>query len=191
MKKPRNLTPQERELWNKVIAGAREIHPLKPTVKPAAKSTAKPAKTVSEPGKTVSVAPFRIGSRAPRPDTMPVHVSAPPAMDSKTFRKMKSGKLAPEARIDLHGLTLAEAHPRLIAFVQQASMRGHRLVLVITGKGTSRRRDSFHARPGALRREVPHWLRSAPLSPLVLQVAEANRKHGGEGALYVYLRRRS
>ena len=104
---------------------------------------------------------------------------------------MRRGKLAPEARIDLHGMTLAEAHPELIHFILNAQTAGMRLVLVITGKG--KRRDDtgpIPQRVGALRHQVPQWLRLPPLGPAVLQITEAHLKHGGSGAYYVYLRKR-
>jgi DNA-nicking Smr family endonuclease len=112
-------------------------------------------------------------------------------MDAKTHGKMTRGKLQPEARIDLHGMTLAEAHPELIHFVLNAQAQGMRLVLVITGKG--KRRDDggpIPQRVGALRHQVPNWLHLPPLGPAVLQVTEAHHRHGGSGAYYVYLRRR-
>jgi DNA-nicking Smr family endonuclease len=104
---------------------------------------------------------------------------------------MTRGKLQPEARIDLHGMTLAEAHPELIRFILNAHAQGLRLVLVITGKG--KRRDDLGPIPnriGALRHQVPGWLHLPPLGPSVLQVTEAHQRHGGSGAYYVYLRRR-
>lgn len=111
-------------------------------------------------------------------------------MDAKSFARMSRGRLAPEARIDLHGMTLAEAHPELIRFILNAHSQGLRLVLVITGKGRSGVEGGlFPQRPGVLRRQVPDWLRAPPLAPVVLQVAEAHLRHGGEGALYVYLGR--
>ena len=112
-------------------------------------------------------------------------------MDRKAFTRMKRGKLKPEARIDLHGLTLAEAQPRLSRFIQAAHADGKRLVLVITGKGRSGRDDGdpIPTRPGALRRQVPDWLMRPPLSTMVLDIAPAHIRHGGEGAYYVYLRR--
>jgi DNA-nicking Smr family endonuclease len=110
-------------------------------------------------------------------------------MDAKTHARMTRGKLAPEARLDLHGMTLAEAHPELIRFLLNAQDQGLRLVLVITGKGKA----MFEPVPrptGALRHQLPHWLRLPPLNQIVLQVTEAHLKHGGTGAFYVYLRRR-
>jgi DNA-nicking Smr family endonuclease len=116
---------------------------------------------------------------------------APLQMDAGTHARMTRGKLAPEARIDLHGMTLAEAHPELIRFLLNAQASGLRLVLVITGKGKQRDdQGPIPQRTGALRHQVPHWLRLPPLGPAVLQVTEAHLRHGGAGAYYVYLRRR-
>jgi DNA-nicking Smr family endonuclease len=113
-------------------------------------------------------------------------------MDRKRFGKMKKGRLAPEARIDLHGMTIAQAHPALNRFILDAAARGARLVLVITGKGKLRDEGGpIPERLGVLRHQVPHWLSTAPLRAHVLQVTEAHVKHGGQGAYYVYLRRRS
>jgi DNA-nicking Smr family endonuclease len=116
---------------------------------------------------------------------------APLQMDAKAYGKMTRGKLLPEARIDLHGLTLAEAHPELIGFILNAQSAGLRLVLVITGKGKVKDdHGPIPQRTGALRHQVPSWLRLPPLGQAVLQVAEAHLRHGGAGAYYVYLRRR-
>ena len=112
-------------------------------------------------------------------------------MDRKTFGRMTRGKLLPEARIDLHGMTVAAAHPALTAFILRSQAEGRRLVLVITGKG-KRSEDSgpIPVRSGVLRHQVPHWLETPPLRQVVLQVTPAHRRHGGDGAFYVYLRRR-
>ncbi|MDX5351332.1 MAG: Smr/MutS family protein, partial [Paracoccaceae bacterium] len=134
----------------------------------------------------------RVPERRDHAPTLPELLGqAPLQMDAKTHGKMTRGKLAPEARIDLHGLTLAEAHPELIGFILNAQAQGMRLVLVITGKG-KRREDigPIPQRMGALRHQVPQWQRLPPLGPAVLQVSEAHLKHGGSGAYYVYLRRR-
>ena len=114
----------------------------------------------------------------------------PLRMDKRTHQEMQRGKLKPEARIDLHGMTLAEAHPELIRFILKAHGSGKRLVLVITGKG-KRGEDlgPIPQRVGVLRHQVPHWLAQPPLGSAILQVMPAHVKHGGSGAFYVYLRR--
>lgn len=117
--------------------------------------------------------------------------ATPPAMDRKTHTRLKRGKMRPEGRLDLHGMTLSEAHPELLDFILRAHAAGKRLVLVITGKGKPRDRGGpIPTRTGVLRHQVPQWLRMQPLAPLVLDIAEAHVSHGGHGAFYVYLRRR-
>jgi len=191
----RSLRPDEEDLWQTVARSARPMHPKSATF--ARKPEPQPAEPVSPPP-IPALPTFRLGekARAPRPPdwqagTANGLAAAPVQMDAKAFGRMTRGKLAPEARIDLHGMTLAEAHPELIRFVLNAQAEGMRLVLVITGKG---KRGSDHGpipqRMGALRHQVPQWLRLSPLGPSVLQVAEAHLKHGGSGAYYVYLRRR-
>jgi DNA-nicking Smr family endonuclease len=145
-----------------------------------------------------SLPAFRLGEKAE--DSPPSHnlapniaktlAAGPLRMDAKVFAKMSRGKIAPDARIDLHGLTLAEAQPELIRFIFNAQSAGFRLVLVITGKG--KRGEDYGPIPqrqGALRHQVPHWLRQPPLGQAILQVTQASLRHGGEGAYYVYLRR--
>lgn len=111
-------------------------------------------------------------------------------MDQKAFGKLKRGKLKPEGRIDLHGMTLDRAHPFLTEFILSAHSRGKRLVLVITGKGKMRDDGGpIPVRHGVLRHQVPQWLAMPPLSSAVLQISQAHVSHGGGGAYYVYLRR--
>ena len=111
-------------------------------------------------------------------------------MDAKRHRKMTAGRLRPDAKLDLHGMTLATAHPALVDFVMRAGSDGKRLLLIVTGKGKSKPSDGpIPTRLGVLKHQVPQWLSMPPLNALVLQVREAHRSHGGSGAYYVYLRR--
>jgi DNA-nicking Smr family endonuclease len=136
---------------------------------------------------------FGIGSKAERSTTRvttPSRETPKPVMDTKTYGKMKRGKLVPEARIDLHGMTLDQAHPALTRFILTSYSRGFRLVLVITGKGLQDDpHDPIPRQRGVLKRQVPMWLRMAPLNTAVMDVSEAHLRHGGGGAYYVYLRR--
>lgn len=114
----------------------------------------------------------------------------PVQMDKKSFTRLKRGKLKPEGRIDLHGMTLDRAHPALSRFIMSAHKSGKRLVLVITGKGKQRDEGGpIPVRHGVLRHQVPQWLSMPPLSSVILQVTQAHISHGGGGAYYVYLRR--
>ena len=119
----------------------------------------------------------------------PVAPVTAPNMDRRNYDRMRRGKLKPEARLDLHGMTAAQAHSRLNSFIDQTHSDGLRLVLVITGKGRSSGVDDFQRRHGVLRHNLPHWLRQPHLAPKVLEITQAHIRHGGEGAFYVYLRR--
>jgi DNA-nicking Smr family endonuclease len=111
-----------------------------------------------------------------------------PGLDHGTARKLGRGRLEPQARLDLHGMTSDRAHAALGGFVARSRDAGLRCVLVVTGKG---RGEGGGARgEGVLRREAPRWLATPPLAQMVVGVFEAHARHGGGGALYVYLRRR-
>ncbi len=194
MRKPRHLSPEERDLWNRVAERATPLHPTREDPAPDVAPTPKPKRVIAPRDPMPN---FRVGQKAEaaRPhDLMRPLVDrladAPVNMDKKSFGKMKRGKLKPEARIDLHGMTLAEAHPELIAFILGSQAVGRRLVLVITGKGKNRDDGGpIPTRFGVLRHQVPQWMALPPLSQAILQVTPAHLKHGGHGAYYVYLRR--
>ncbi len=104
------------------------------------------------------------------------------------------GKTEIDARLDLHGLRQGEARHRLIGFLHSAQGRGYRTVLIITGKGSGATADPLaHAlgepQRGVLRRLVPQWLQEPDLRAIVVSFTTAGVRHGGEGALYVHLRR--
>jgi DNA-nicking Smr family endonuclease len=197
MARRRSLRPEEEDLWRAVARTARAmhsngtaiLHPKEERKDPVAFHPKEPVRPV--------LPPFRLGEKAKiatahslAPTLTESLAKAPVQMDAKAYGRMTRGKLVPEARIDLHGLTLAEAHPDLIRFVLNCHAQGLRLVLVITGKGKAKAdHGPIPTRVGALRHQVPQWLRLPPLGPVVLQVAEAHLRHGGAGAFYVYLRR--
>ena len=109
-------------------------------------------------------------------------------VDKRTAGRMKRGKLPVEGRLDLHGLIQNEAERALSVFLARSQERGHRSVLVITGKGGERRGEGFE-RTGVLRRMVPLWLNAPANRARVLAFDEARAQHGGGGALYVLLKR--
>jgi DNA-nicking Smr family endonuclease len=194
MARKRPLHPDEHALWMTVARTARPLRPALTdhTQLPTTNAPAEPLPNLPEQAPM-----FLIGEKA-RTTTTAFHAPpnlvqphAPLRMDAKAFGKMIRGKLSPEARIDLHGMTLSEAHRELISFILNAHSAGSRLVLVITGKGKPKAdHGPIPHRTGVLRHQVPQWLRLPPLGPVVLQVSEAHLKHGGSGAYYVYLRRR-
>jgi len=189
----RGLTPEEQSLWNRVKERTAPLHPDRPANVAATVLSPK----TREPG-PAPIPVFRIGEKhtdTALPNSLRTTVSddlaqKPVQMDRKSFAQLKRGKIRPDARIDLHGLTLARAHPALNRFILDAHARGRRLVLVITGKGKDKDdAGPIPVRRGVLKHQVPHWLSTPPLSHVVLQVSEAHQKHGGTGAYYVYLRR--
>ncbi len=207
MPRRRRLSAEDRALWDRVASsverldirgwgrGAAESAPAPdphidpgPDTPPHPSAPAAPRAPASLKPQGRAAAPTRV-DLAP---SMAEQLAARPSpLDTKLRGRLQRGKLRPEARIDLHGLTLAEAHPRLISFLLNAQARGLRLVLVITGKGKDRDDGSAIPLPrGVLRHQVPHWLQTPPLAGIVLDLRQAHFRHGGDGAYYVYLRRR-
>lgn len=192
MRRPRHLSPEERALWDQVAARTDRLSPEQTSSAPIPKP-----KQIDPPAR-FAPDPFALGERAkgtaPKHDVLPPITarlrSAPVNMDAKSFGKMSRGKLKPEARIDLHGMTMDQAHPALHDFIWRAQSSGKRLVLVITGKGKMRDNGGpIPGRQGILRHQVPQWLALAPLASVILEVRPAHIRHGGDGAYYVYLRR--
>jgi DNA-nicking Smr family endonuclease len=185
MGRKRDLREDERELWDHVTRDVRKprTRAAKPPVK--AKSETKPA-----PRPRAVEAPVRV--------VAPVAVKrpAPFGVDGATAERLRRGKIEPDATIDLHGMTQAQAHTRLVSFVRRGHEVGNRCVLVITGKGSPAAcEESSHrfvmperSKAGVLRTLVPLWLEE--LRALVTGVQSAHQKHGGGGAFYVYLKRK-
>ena len=177
----RSLSREERALWSTIT---RSLVPLREGA---------PDEPPTDDAAEVSIAPApRKRAVKPAPSVPPAPPTPPPPSPPLTQlgRRMRArvarGKHAIDARLDLHGLTQNEAHAALLHFVRANSARGARLVLVITGKGV--RGDGEGGR-GVLRRQVPHWLRLLEFRAFVIGFEDAHIAHGGEGALYVRLRR--
>ncbi|MBP7002416.1 Smr/MutS family protein [Amaricoccus sp.] len=194
----RRLSPEEAELWRRV---AETTVPLRPAAAAGALAEAAlPDPVVPVPVPVAAAAPPRLALRPRKPAAEPLvrvdlaadpHgalAEAGPHMDRRRFERLRRGRMEPEARLDLHGMTLERAHGALTGFILGAQASGLRLVLVITGKGREGDPLAPHRR-GALRHAAPHWLAAPPLGGKVLQVAPAHFRHGGGGAYYVYLRR--
>lgn len=162
----RGVSDADRRLFREAMADARPFDDAREApLGPAPRRPAPPAPSVA----TVAAA------QAP---LAPVH-----GVDGRTFARLKRGRIRPQARLDLHGRTLAEAEREVGAFLAGAAARGLRCVLVITGKGR------VGAPGGTLRTELPRWLDAARADGRVLAAAEARVEDGGAGARYVLLRR--
>lgn len=188
----RVLTPDEAALWEKV---ARTTEPL--ADRPKQDSTADEQVPPVMKGE-----PQRRSAPAPRPDLTAQGQEAaarpaprPAAIQRKEVRHLTSGRSEIGARLDLHGMRQREAYTALKGFLQRAQANGHRYVLVITGKGRAgpdREPRSYYEEEedrGVLKRMVPQWLAEPAFGTWVVGYQTAHTRHGGEGALYVRLRR--
>ncbi|MCC7305369.1 MAG: Smr/MutS family protein [Alphaproteobacteria bacterium] len=151
------------------------------------------------PGKGHGKVPSRAKKALPSiRETVKVRRSAAPevrsgaGLDRKTDDHLRKGRMEIEARLDLHGCRQEEARRMLRRFIEGSHAKGHRCVLVITGKGREKEQDAdwWETPPGILRKSLPEWLKEAPLNDIVLQTHPARQRDGGGGAVYVLLRRR-
>ncbi|HWX89076.1 MAG TPA: Smr/MutS family protein [Rhizomicrobium sp.] len=118
--------------------------------------------------------------------------SGPSGVNGATQDRLKRGLIEPDARIDLHGMTQLAAHRTLFTWLASAHKSGHRLVLVVTGKGNPKNDENapwMISPHGVLKQMVPRWLNEPELAALIAAIYPAHTKHGGDGALYVYLRK--
>jgi len=178
----RRIKPDEVELWDRVAADIKPLHPNKRN-RLIELGEASPESTNKIPTKrkTNQAKPIKINEAPLAPDPRP-HAG----VDKRTFERLKRGKMSIEARLDLHGHTQEAAHRALDAFIEAAYDAGRRCVLVITGKGL--RGEEGHR--GVLREKVPQWLSSGRLNPMIVSWQPAQLRDGGEGALYILIRRR-
>lgn len=176
MTRRRQLSDEERALWS---GFARSITPLR-QAKNAAKPTASESKAASKPVKAPEVRP-----QQPQPAKSPP--LAP--LERRLKQRVARGRKPIDARIDLHGMTQAQAHAALFAFLQRSQAEDARMVLVVTGKGSDRGEPDRAAPRGVLKRQVPLWLSLAEFRAFVVGFEDAHIGHGGQGALYVQLRR--
>ena len=170
MKRP--VKPEELRLWSMVAA---TVHPM-------------PGRSALQADMPV---PNAIDPMAPAARISPVVLKEPSARAKVPAQAIEPGRkhrIARErdpigAHIDLHGMGQDQAKAALEGFVLRCWRDGYRAVLVITGKGL--RGD------GILKRMTPEWLSAPHLREAVAGISESHRRHGGEGALYIALKRRS
>jgi DNA-nicking Smr family endonuclease len=176
-RRKRSLSEEERKLWESV---AKQVKPLRASprlVRPTAPEAATPPVVptgLSRPASPVKISP------PPKPHAPPL---AP--IGRRERAQLSRGKKEIDARIDLHGMTQTRAHRALLSFLHRAHHEGFTFVLVITGKG----KLGAESERGVLRRQVPQWLALPEFRAMVVGFEEAHIGHGGEGALYVRVRR--
>jgi len=176
MRRKRGLSEEERKLWESV---ARQVKPLR--------ASPRLARLHLVEAETPALAPA-VAPRSPSPVKIsPPKPQAPPLapLGRRERAQLSRGKKEIDARIDLHGMTQTRAHRALLGFLQRAHHEGFTFVLVITGKG----KIGAESERGVLRRQVPQWLALPEFRALVVGFEEAHIGHGGEGALYVRVRR--
>lgn len=180
----RVLTYEERVLWSAVTQSMKPLRPDETPPDPAAEELAPPVPRKVEPKTRIKPQhPETVVAPAP-PKPAPI---APP-LSRRARRNVARGKHEINARLDLHGLTQSEAHSALLRFLRTASSREAKLVLVITGKGKAGAHNEGRER-GVLRRQVPQWLSLPEFRDYVVGFEDAHIAHGGEGALYIRVRR--
>ena len=177
----RRVTPDELELWRHV---AQTVRPIKSKRRPAPPKEPAPSAPPAKPKAAKPAAPAA-PSVKPQPPAKPHELThgLSHGIGRRQAERFRKGKLAIEGKIDLHGRTQQDAHDDLLAFLRRAHAAGKRNVLVVTGKGMTT------SKTGILRQAVPRWLNEPAFRALVLAFDYAEPQHGGEGALYVLLKR--
>lgn len=178
----RRLNPEEQALWLQLTRGVRPFRTRVRAAPDPMPNDAPPA----------APAPKRIKGRVPAPAAPPAPPPtprrAPVAMLDRSWEKrIRSGQLRPDHSVDLHGHNLGGAHAALEAALRQAVTQGQRVLLVVTGKPRGVRAEAGGR--GAIRAEIGDWLERSPLADRIASIRVAHPRHGGDGALYVILRR--
>ena len=204
----RELSEDERRLWEQAM---RDTTVLRSSDRGAALPT--PAEDGRQAARRNRTAQDQIQPKPPSTQDAPPAPTSLPSVQKdisggspvtqlgrRETRRIVRDPESIDARLDLHGMRQREAYPALKGFLRASQARGHRLVLVITGKGVARStpRDEYNAWEatpfyeaprGVLRRLVPEWLDKAEFRDVVASVSPAHPRHGGEGAVYIRLRR--
>lgn len=169
-------------LW---AEATRDVKPLSRRSAPPPAAKAPPAEPPPEPRLKPKVPrPAAKAAQRPVKPPPPLDTAAPAGLDRRSAERLRRGQVAIEAKLDLHGMTQDRAHAALERFIAGAVASGLRCVLLVTGKGRTQEEG------GVLKRQVPRWLNEPAFRPHVLAIATARPNHGGEGALYLLLRRR-
>ncbi len=187
--KKRYLSAAEKALWQHVAKSTRPLFP--------GQASSLDDRALPDPLVLKRDLEGQVSSRAAQPmESVPSKskpLPIPGAIDRRTEQRLRRGQIKIDGRIDLHGMTQRRAYSALYHYIHEAQARGLRTILVITGKGGDKRSGStgygeseLH---GVLRRQTPQWLESIEFCRLVSGYSQSHPHHGGQGALYVRLRR--
>ena len=181
MSRRRSLSEEERALWRGVARSIKPLQPSRPSVEPPAGGDA---------GSSADDAPLAASRPPARHDALPAKKAPPLAPLGRRLKgRVARGREPIDDRLDLHGFTQGQAHAALLRFLRRAQVDGAKIVLVVTGKGNTRGQRDAAAERGVLKRMVPVWLALPEFRPFVVGFEDAHVGHGGQGALYVRLRR--
>ncbi len=184
-RRKRGLTREDMELWRHVVQDVRPLSERGVVAPEQIPEITEPDPVRPRP-RTATRRPLLPSLVKPKTPKMPeISHGEVAGVDKRTAQRLRRGRLAIEGRIDLHGLTQDEAHRALSSFLSGSQKAGRRCVLVVTGKGLKPSGET-----GVLRANVPRWLNTPPNRSRILAFSYATRKDGGEGALYVLLRRK-
>jgi DNA-nicking Smr family endonuclease len=182
-RRKRSLSEEERALWESVAKQTKPLRKKPRAARAHAASLETEARAAVKPGPPPKPVPLAKIPRAPKPQ--PPAAPPPAPIGRRERSQLSRGRKEIDARLDLHGMTQTRAHRALAGFLQRAHSDGLTFVLIITGKG----KMGAESERGVLRRQVPQWLNLPEFRSLVVGFEEAHIGHGGEGALYVRIRR--
>ena len=181
---PRGLSAEEAAAW---AALAATVDPIRPT--PAVRAVpVAPAPSPAPLPKQSARPPKAI---APAPSARRSGRNPPGNLDSHWDRRLKAGEIVPDVSLDLHGHGLERAYDRLMDGMAQARSMGARVILIVTGRSRPVDPADRGERRGAIRAKVLDWLAASEHGGSIAAVRKAHQRHGGEGALYIVLKRSS
>lgn len=185
------LDEDDQALWRAVTKDVTPLEKQSPSLKPNNVQTKSENQNAPKPSaqtiKTTIIVPqIELKPNLPVPTNR--HHKSSYQTDKRTHQKFKDGRMEFDGTIDLHGLTVAEAHQAFLNFVRLHIRAGSRMLLVITGKGRGGI-HSDHGGIGAIRAALPSWVHEHDIDHSILKVSAAQTKHGGAGAFYILLRR--
>ncbi|OJY69646.1 MAG: DNA mismatch repair protein MutS [Sphingobium sp. 66-54] len=186
----RRLSPEERALWRTLTRTVTPLRRARPRPETEAEAQPPPqpealAELLEKPRIKGRVPPARPAPPLPAP-AAPAPV---PVLDGSWEKRIRGGRLSPDISVDLHGLTLAAAHLRLERLLGDAVRQGWRVLLVVTGRPRPAPAPGEARRRGAIRAEIGDWLARSAHAGRIASVRQAHPRHGGDGALYIILRR--
>lgn len=196
MRTPRGLSVGEQAAWAHLAASVKPLPGKKRPLPPAPPAPAAAVATKAKAGPKTAL-PLKevpgVGARRPRAGALPsppVPVPPPhPGLDSHWDRRVKAGRLEPDLTLDLHGHTLDTAYDRMMSALDQARSMGARVVLVVAGRERPVDPADRMVRRGAIRAKLLDWLAASRHAGAITAVRRAHVRHGGDGALYLILKR--